>query len=254
MKIAERWFEIETIGDGISRVWEPHVARVFQCNIWHVSGRDADLIIDAGMGISSLSHAIAGLVDKPVIAVATHTHLDHTGSLHEFKQRLVHPCEAHQLQHPEPFPVLCSNLWPEGMRALIQEQGYEVPDLLVDAYPSEGFDPEAFRTPACTATGTVEEGHVIELGNRAFEVLHLPGHSPGSIGLWEKNTGTLFSGDAVYDGPLLDSLPDADITTYIATMKRLRRLPATVVHAGHDPSFGRSRLLELVDGYLSRRC
>lgn len=253
MKIAERWFEIEQISDGITRVWEPHVARVFQCNIWHVRGRDADLVIDAGMGISSLRDAIAALVEKPVIAIATHTHLDHTGSLHEFDQRLVHPCEAHQLQSPEPFPVLCSNHWPEGMRSMIQDQGYKVPDLLVDAYPSEDFDPKAFRTPACTATGLVDEGQIIDLGNRSFEILHLPGHSPGSIGLWEQSTGTLFSGDAVYDGPLLDELPDADITAYIATMKRLRTLPATVVHAGHDPSFGKERLHQLVDGYLSRR-
>lgn len=252
MKIAERWFELEEAGDGITRVWEPHVARVFQCNIWHVRGRDVDLVIDAGMGISSLSSAIAELVDKPVIAIATHTHLDHTGSLHEFERRLVHPCEAHQLQHPDPFPVLSSKHWPDGMRSLIQEQGYEVPDLLIDAYPYEDFDLEAFRTPGCTATGIVDEGQMIDLGNRAFEVLHLPGHSPGSIGLWEKRTGILFSGDAVYDGPLLDGLPDADINDYIATMNRLRRLPAKVVHAGHDPSFDTQRLHELVDGYLSR--
>ena len=44
------------------------------------------------------------------------------------------------------------------------------------------------------------------LGDRHFEVLHLPGHSPGSIGLWERRTGILFSGDALYDGPLLDEL------------------------------------------------
>ena len=47
---------------------------------------------------------------------------------------------------------------------------------------------------------------MVDIGNRHFEVLHLPGHSPGSIGLWEEASGTLFSGDAVYDGPLLDEL------------------------------------------------
>jgi glyoxylase-like metal-dependent hydrolase (beta-lactamase superfamily II) len=52
---------------------------------------------------------------------------------------------------------------------------------------------------------------VIDLCDRVFEVLHLPGHSPGSIGLWERQTGTLFSGDAIYDGPLLDELRDSNI-------------------------------------------
>jgi glyoxylase-like metal-dependent hydrolase (beta-lactamase superfamily II) len=93
---------------------------------------------------------------------------------------------------------------------------------------------------------------VIDLGNRHFEVLHLPGHSPGSIGLWEAATGTLFSGDAVYDGPLLDALPHSDRAAYARTMERLLALPVNVVHAGHDPSFGRERLKELVRAYLDR--
>jgi glyoxylase-like metal-dependent hydrolase (beta-lactamase superfamily II) len=99
----------------------------------------------------------------------------------------------------------------------------------------------------------VDEGDVIDVGDRRFEVLHLPGHSPGSIGLWEAKTGILFSGDAIYDGPLLDELPGSDIATYVATMKRLRDLPVAVVHAGHDPSFGRDRLRALCDGYLTKR-
>ena len=76
---------------------------------------------------------------------------------------------------------------------------------------------------------------------------------PGSIGLWEAATGVLFSGDAVYDGPLLDELPGSDIAAYLKTMERLLELPVTVVHAGHDPSFGRDRLRELARAYLDAR-
>jgi glyoxylase-like metal-dependent hydrolase (beta-lactamase superfamily II) len=79
--------------------------------------------------------------------------------------------------------------------------------------------------------------------------MHLPGHSPGSIGLWEAATGTLFSGDAVYDGPLLDELPGSDVAAYLRTVGRLRQLPVTVVHGGHDPSFDRARMLALLDDY-----
>lgn len=93
---------------------------------------------------------------------------------------------------------------------------------------------------------------MIDLGDRCFEVLHLPGHSPGSIGLWEAASGTLFSGDAVYGGPLLDGFPESDIQDYCRTMQRLLDLPANIVHAGHDPSFGRERLRQLAEGYLKR--
>ena len=94
---------------------------------------------------------------------------------------------------------------------------------------------------------------MIDLGDRAFEVLHLPGHSPGSIGLWEEASGVLFSGDAIYDGPLLDELQGSDVEDYAATVRRLRQLPVEVVHGGHENSFGRARLVELCDAYLARR-
>lgn len=249
MQIADRWFELEKIDHRITRLWEPHVARVFQCNMWHVRGRDRDLLVDAGMGISPLKTALASLIDKPLIVVATHTHMDHVGSLHEFEHRLVHPFEAKDAEHPESFPVLCANHWPDGLRASLA-MGYDIPDLLIDAYPHAGFDPLSFRTPGARPTRLIDEGDVVDLGDTAFEVMHLPGHSPGSIGLWESSTGTLFSGDAVYDGPLLDTIDGADRADYRLTMARLHELPVKVVHAGHDPSFGRERLITLIDQYL----
>ena len=95
--------------------------------------------------------------------------------------------------------------------------------------------------------------HVVDLGDRHFEIFHLPGHSPGSLGLFESSTKVLFSGDAIYDGPLLDELPDSDIAAYLTTIKRLRGLDVRVVHGGHDPSFGRERLVEICDAYLALR-
>jgi glyoxylase-like metal-dependent hydrolase (beta-lactamase superfamily II) len=250
MKIADRWFEKRRIDDRITLLWEPHVTRLEQCNIWHVRGRDADLLVDAGMGVCSLKEAMADLLDKPLIAVATHTHPDHMGSLHEFEHRLVHPLEADQLRQPDDFPVLCPCHWPAGMRETIERQGYDVPDLLIDAYPHRGFDPLAFRNQGTEPTHLIDEGETLDLGNSAFEIFHLPGHSPGSIGLWEQSTGTLFSGDAIYDGPLLDEIEGVDKRAYASTMQRLRQLPVSQVHSGHDPSFGKARLHELIDHWL----
>jgi glyoxylase-like metal-dependent hydrolase (beta-lactamase superfamily II) len=83
-------------------------------------------------------------------------------------------------------------------------------------------------------------------------VLHVPGHSPGSIALWEAASRTLFSGDAVYDGPLLDQLPGSSIADYERTLRRLLSLDVGVIHAGHDASFGRERLREIIRKQLDR--
>ena len=103
------------------------------------------------------------------------------------------------------------------------------------------------------ATALVGEGDVIDLGDRRLQVFHLPGHSPGSIGLWEARTGILFSGDAIYDGPLLDDIPGSDIPVYCETMRRLSVMSVRVVHAGHDPSFDGRRLKIMAQEYLARR-
>ncbi len=124
---------------------------------------------------------------------------------------------------------------------------------MITALSAAGYDLRSYRVRPARPTRIVAEGDRIDTGDRSFEVLHLPGHSPGSIGLWEQSTGILFSGDAVYDGPLLDELHHSDIGDYIRTMRRLRSLPVRVVHAGHDPSFGRDRLVELTEAYLRRR-
>ena len=62
-------------------------------------------------------------------------------------------------------------------------------------------------------------------GDRHFEAIHLPGHSPGSIPLWEESTGILFSGDVVYDGVLLDNACDSNVDDYLASLARLRHAP-----------------------------
>jgi len=252
LRIADRWLERERVDDGITRLWEPHVIRLEQCNIWHVRGRDRDLLIDTGMGVVSLKEAARDIFDRPLIAVATHTHVDHVGSLHEFGERIVHRAEAPMLERAERFSLRSADHPVELIHAF-RAAGYEVGECFLTALPHGGFELERFERRPARATRLVEEGDLIDLGDRVFEVLHLPGHSPGSIGLWEAKTGTLFSGDAIYDGPLLDEIPGSDIDAYLATMRRLERMPARVVHAGHEPSFGGDRLRELARDYLQRR-
>jgi glyoxylase-like metal-dependent hydrolase (beta-lactamase superfamily II) len=253
LPIADRWFEIRKVSDDITLLWEPHVVPLMRCNIWHVRGRDGDLMIDTGMGIASLREAAKQLLDKPVTAVATHTHTDHVGGHHEFERTLVHELEAEELRSPQDRGTLLASVMGAEEIAKVAKAGYPFDGDLVTALPRANYDLSTYRLQDAPVTDIVTEGDAVDIGNRQFEVLHLPGHSPGSIGLWEAKTGTLFSGDAIYDGPLLDEIDGADIPTYVRTMKRLRELPVEIVHAGHDPSFGRARLIELVDAYLAKR-
>jgi glyoxylase-like metal-dependent hydrolase (beta-lactamase superfamily II) len=252
-QIGDKWFDHKRIDDDITLIWEPYVDPLLRCNIWLVRGSERDALIDSGLGVISLKQAVNELFEKHVTAVATHYHLDHVGSLCDFDERIIHTLEAESLRQSDLGAGLLKTDYSEEMIKALDAVGYPLPDELITALPYKGYDLTTYVTPSATATRTVDEGDIIEIGNRRFEVLHLPGHSPGSIGLWEKDTGILFSGDAIYDGPLLDGLADSSVPDYVQTMKRLRELPVRVVHAGHDPSFGRDRLIELVDEYLELR-
>jgi glyoxylase-like metal-dependent hydrolase (beta-lactamase superfamily II) len=249
VRVAERWFERETVDDGVLRVTEPHVDPFLRANVYLVRGRDRDLLVDAGLGIASLRAELADLLKRPVVAVATHRHFDHVGGLHEFEEVVVHRDDADAVASADGFASLRIEDYPPE-----ELSGYQPPPSLLAALPREGFDPHAYRVEPVTPTRVVDEGDAIDLGDRRLTVLHLPGHTPGEIGLWDEDAAVLFSGDCVYEsGVLLDELPESDVSDYVGSMRRLRDLPARVVHGGHDAAFGRARLLELVDDYVARR-
>lgn len=255
LPVADPWFVTETVAPGVRRIVEPHCHRLVRGNAFLVNGRDRDLLVDTGMAVASLRAALADVLDKPLVLVTTHAHVDHVGGHHEFPDAeiLVHPSEAGDLARPDRSSRLSFEQFGTKMLAGLSAAGFDTGGLLVDAVPRDGFDVEACRRPGTTATRLVSEGDGVDLGDRRFTVLHLPGHSPGSIALWDAADGTLIAGDAVYDGVLVDDIPGADIGDYRRTMRRLLDLPVRIVHGGHNRSFGRERLREIAQTYLTSR-
>ena len=233
--IAETWFETRSYSDDITLIFEPHVIPDIRCNMWHVRGRERDLLFDSGMGVVSLKRHVALVTEKPILCVASHSHFDHVGGHHEFDARLIHAVEADILAAPD------------RRNTVIEDY---VSAEIFTAAPYAGFDADEYTVRAAAPTRLVADGDIIDLGDRHFEVLHLPGHSPGCIALWEAARGTLFSGDVVYDGPLYDTLYHSVPEDYAASMERLRSYPVETVHGGHWASFGRRQFGELIAEYL----
>src|ERR1700728_11413 len=232
LEVADRWFHVLTLGEGVALISEPEEEEFIRGNICHVRGRDRDLLIDTGMGVRSLRQELPRLCERPVVCVATHCHFDHWGGLHEFDERLGHELEAEIYAAPTGRTTLADRY--------ISQSSFK-------RLPHAGYEPLRYSVRPASLTRCVDEGDVIDLGDRAFAVVHLPGHSPGQIGLWEKTTGTLFTGDALYDGTLIDDNYARGPDEYVETMFRLREIPVNVVHGGHCPSFGRRRMIELID-------
>jgi len=234
--VPDDWYEVIRVADGLSLIREKYVALWLRCNIWHIEGRNHDLLIDSGMGLRPLKQEIAVLREKPVTVISTHCHFDHIGGAHEFDCRLGHRLEEEIHRLPDNDKTAAG--------------GFIRAETFL-ALPHANFHFKDYRVQPAALTGYLDEGDVVDLGNRVFQVLHLPGHSPGSIALYEAKTKTLFSGDAIYDGDLFDTVYHSDKAIYRESLRRLRELDIETVHGGHDESFGHQRMLEIIDDYLA---
>ncbi len=235
---AEDWYRVRRVADDVTHIDEPHIRTFYRCNIWHVRGRDRDLLVDSGMGVVSLREHVPLVTEKPCLALASHTHFDHIGCHHEFTDRLIHPAEADLLAHPTRENTFADQY---------------ATDEIFTALPPEPYLSAEYSVRSAPATRLVDDGEVIDLGDRQFEVIHTPGHSPGGIALWEAATGILFSGDIVYDGPLIEGDTEQEALEYYASMKRLLGFPVRVVHGGHYPSYDGARHREIVRAWLEEK-
>ncbi len=240
MKVATRWYESLELADGVALLWEPHVHTFARCNIWYIRGRDRDLLIDSGSGLWPLLPSLPTTrPGHPVIAAATHAHFDHVGCHYQFGDCRAHEAEAEILETMRDEDTL-AHLF----------RGLDDP---VDALPGPGWDQHSYRLTPASVTARLADGDRIDLGDRVFIVVHLPGHSPGSVGFFEERTGILFSGDALYDGELIDNFQHSDVAAYRTTMERLQSLEISIGHGGHCGSFNDARKSVLIADYLAGR-
>lgn len=232
---ADEWWRVTQLEDGVSLIDEPHIKPYYRCNCFHIRGDGQDLLVDSGMGVVSLRRWVSLVSERPLLAVASHTHFDHIGCHHEFDQRAVHRAEASILSAPT--------------RASTLADPY-VSDEIFEHLPPEPYQSDEYKVLPAAATRIVEDGEILAAGTRRLEVIHTPGHSPGGIALFERETGILFSGDIVYDGPLSEDLYHSDADDYVRSMRRLRELPVRIVHGGHFPSFSGEKLNRIIDNWL----
>ncbi|KAK7934136.1 hypothetical protein WMY93_005032 [Mugilogobius chulae] len=227
---AADWYAHKSLGDGLFWIQERFYQSDNRANIWLLRGTHQDVVIDTGLGLRSLPDYIdsKGLLGKdpqrknPLLAIATHAHFDHSGA-----------CTS-------------SNRWASTAQS----------DREIAEAPCPGWRARNYKVKAVQPTHILQEGDVINLGDRQLTVLHMPGHSRGSICLHDRDNKLLFSGDVVYDGAMIDWLPYSHVSDYISSCERLVGLvdseQVDQVLPGHYNAFGAKRLHRIATGYISR--
>jgi glyoxylase-like metal-dependent hydrolase (beta-lactamase superfamily II) len=174
------------------------------------------VVIDPAWEGERLAQEITQRALKLESILITHAHFDHIGG-----------CAALLARHPAPIYLHAADqpLWSV-------DGGASYFGLDIDPLP-----------PANTS---LEDGQHVRCGALDFEVLHLPGHTPGHVGLLEAMQGWLFSGDVLFAGSIgRTDLPGGDYATLMNSIRmRLLTLPdSTIVYSGHGPetTIGRER-------------
>lgn len=180
------------------------------CNCY-VVGDEATkeaIVIDPGGDAEELAAELAALKLKITAIVATHAHFDHIVAAEHLRQQTGAPFYLHADDH-----VILDWFEESGLLFL----GARLPP-----------PPEVDTSP--------DEGDVLRAGSTELEVLHTPGHSPGSISLVAPEV--VFAGDTLFNGSVgRTDLPGGDTDTLVRAIKnKLFPLGDDVtVYPGHGP-------------------
>ena len=206
-------FTAQRLPDGVTEITDLSGVHCFL-----VEGRDKALLIDTMTGLRGLPAFVATLTDLPVEVALTHGHMDHAGGVFEFGRCYIHPAD---------IPML------DG-RTLPARVGYVRGQLP----PGEAPEASAFVPDGPVEFVPLKAGDKLDLGGRALEVLHVPGHTRGSLCYLDTASGDFFAGDACNNNTLLMMDVSATIEEYLGALLALKERQGDIrrFYLFHGPS------------------
>lgn len=185
----------------------------YDSNIYLVSG-EHPIIVDAGTGFDSpgvISRIRSACPQGPAMIVATHCHFDHVGGLADLVDAFGCPAFAGWRDAPhirEPDGFVSDDMFRGSMRPV------DVHDL--------------------------REGDILDSGDHTLTVLETPGHTSGSICLYDGEDRLLISGDTLFaDGYGRTDLPGGSGSSMVASLRRLSKLDISGLFPGHGSTCDR---------------
>ncbi|MES0827976.1 MBL fold metallo-hydrolase [Ruegeria sp. SCP11] len=181
------WFDdyyiVEKIAENTYAIGEP---RYWQHNFnYLIVGEERAFLLDAGPGIRDIRPVVKSLTDKPLTVGFSHLHYDHVGNEITFERVALIDLPHLRAQ------AVNDKLTPTPLQHLGRVEGIEAPTLTVAEW--------------------LKPGSEIDLGGRSLKVLYTPGHTDGSMSLYDKENNIIFTGDVITEAILLELLPNGSM-------------------------------------------
>jgi hydroxyacylglutathione hydrolase len=199
---------------------DSHVYLIGSPSSQDLSMVDAGLMGKGGYKIQTLRKLGIELSDIKRI-IMTHTHLDHIGCLKEIRAQIPH-----------------AEVWIHEEEARLLEKGDERGVYGMEMFRSMcqtqyGLKSGEFKF---TVDRKLKGGETLDIGGLSWEVLHVPGHSAGSVALYDPNQKVLIPGDVVYADYAIGrfDLHGADGSALKKSLLRLAELEVDILLPGHN--------------------
>ncbi len=219
-----------------------------QSGVYLIRGQGENMLIDTGNWTlpehdNGMGDFLVNLLDKEKndlkYILITHFHYDHTGNAKMLKERY----GAMVVCHPADKPIIEDPMIitrPENLTRFGVTPEEVVADFNLKEGESLGLsDPgiiETYWNFPVEVDVDVEDGDILEFGGLKVEIVHLPGHCPGHIGVWNPHTGTLYSGDLLHYPTPLGPSPIGDAKAHWNSIQRCLAIKPQLLLEGHGLS------------------
>jgi len=198
------WFEVYELPHDVYALYEPGQ---FQEVISYLAiGEEAAALIDTGYGMGAIKGVAEELTDRPIKVITTHTHEDHIGQHDQFDYVAVYD-----------HPFARENA--KGIGHELVKDSLDEGMVWKNLPPT--FDPETWSIPPFQVTRWLKDVDVIDLGGRLLETYHIPGHSPDSICILDREARYLWTGDMFYNAPIYLYSDTTDIDEFMASYEKM---------------------------------
>jgi hydroxyacylglutathione hydrolase len=182
-----------------------------------VCGRDRAAVIDTVNGREDLHAIVRSITDLPLVVINTHGHCDHIYGNVFFEEAFLHPDD-----------------WAVHDRHFAMKRASADEDAAAFGMTQEELAAYVAAEPC--PLRPIREGEIVDLGGIRLEVVKIAGHTKGSIALLDRDTGFLFSGDAI-NGQIWLQLPESTkLAVYLESLNALDALRPCIreLHTGHN--------------------
>ena len=194
------WLKVSKLSKNIWRIEDGNIVSEYL-----IAGDDKALLIDCGWGIADLHEVVDKLTSLPLTVINTHGHPDHTCGNYRFEDVRIHEGDV---------PMMKKNFSPAARYQVLKR----FPKHTLPA----GFSEDAWIHARLRHFTPFKGPLSFDLGGRTVDVIETPGHTPGSICLYDSKERLLFSADNILENDTLlmleDSLP---LKTYVKSIDKL---------------------------------